>query len=100
MTEQERLLALVPEGCYADAHAELLGYWQSSIEGVTEAAVQLKSSSLAELISITDAMDDAPAAPPQRVRGASDGSVAQGFALNILAALATCEAPAVGSPAP
>ncbi len=70
MTEQERLLALVPEGCYADAHAELLGYWQSSIEGVTEAAVQLKSSSLAELISITDAMDDdAPAAPPQRVRG-------------------------------
>ncbi len=103
MTEQERLLAVVPEDCYADAHAELLGYWQSSIEGVTEAAVQLKASSLAELISITDAMDETlQQRHPSAYVEASDGSGGfKGSPFNILAALATCETPVdLESPAP
>ncbi len=57
--EQERLVAVQPEDCYAEAHQELLAYWQSSIEASSEAAAQLEASgSLDDLPAIADGLDE------------------------------------------
>jgi hypothetical protein len=94
--EQERLQAVVPEECYAEAHQELLGYWQSSIEVTAEAATQLATSASIEAIGpIAEAMDQILySRHPIAYVEATDGSGGfQGSPFNILAAMATCEAP-------
>jgi hypothetical protein len=99
-TEQHRLQAVVPEACYAEAHQELLGYWQSSIEVTAEAASQLATAASLEAIGpITEAMDEVlRSRHPIAYVEASDGSGGfQGSPFNILEALATCE---TSEPAP
>lgn len=92
--EQERLVAVQPEDCYAEAHQELLAYWQSSIEASGEAAAQLEASgSLDDLPAIADGLDETlQARHPIAYVESSDGSGGfQGSPFNILEALATCE---------
>ena len=93
--EQGRLVAVVPEECYAAAHAELLAYWQSSIDATSEAAAQLEAASLEELPAIAGALDETlRTRHPIAYVEASDGSGGfEGSPFNILEALAACDAP-------
>lgn len=102
--EQERLVAVVPEECYAEAHQELLDYWQSSIELTGEAAAQLDAAASLEAVGaiVGDIDAELQTRHPVAYVEATDGSGGfEGSSFNILEALATCESPAAsGSPAP
>lgn len=103
-TEQERLGAVVPEPCYVLAHVQVVTYWQSSMNAMRETAKELKAaSSLAELGSIVEPLDAAlyQAHPLAYSEPYVPSGGFQGTPFNILAALATCEAPAaLASPTP
>ncbi len=101
--EQERLAAVVPEDCYAEAHQQLLAYWQSSIELTGQVATELADAATLEgLVPMVNKMDaELYARHPIAYVEATDGSGGfQGSPFNILDALATCEAAATGSMAP
>jgi hypothetical protein len=101
--EEERLGAVVPESCYLFAHVQVVLYWQSSMNAIRETAKELKTASLAELGSIVEPLDEAlyQAHPLAYVDPYVPSGGFQGTPFNILAALATCEAPAAGeSPTP
>ena len=101
--EQERLAAVVPEDCYAEAHQELLAYWQSSIELTGQVATGLAAAATLEgLVPMVNEMDaELFARHPIAYVEATDGSGGfQGSPFNILDALATCEVEAPGSMAP
>lgn len=101
--EQERLAAVVPEDCYAEAHRELLAYWQSSIELTGQVATELAAAAtLEELVPMVNEMDaELYARHPIAYVETTDGSGGfQGSPFNILDALATCEVEAIGSMAP
>ena len=110
---QVRLQGVVPEDCYAEAHEELLAYWQSSIELTEDAADQLEAATTVEEVGpIASALDEILfERHPVAYVELEDGSGFQGSVFNILHALATCEAGmpddvsaaesvAPGSPAP
>jgi hypothetical protein len=101
--EQERLTAVVPEDCYAEAHQELLAYWQSSIELTGQVATELAAAATLEgLVSMVNEMDaQLYARHPIAYVESPDGSGGfQGSSFNILDALATCEVAATGSMSP
>jgi hypothetical protein len=91
--EQKRLVAVVPEACYAEAHTELLAYWQSSIELTAEAADQLEAAaSVEEVGPIASALDEILyERHPVAYVEVDDGSGGfEGSIFNIFDALATC----------
>lgn len=92
--EEERLAAVVPEACYAEAHAELLAYWQSSIELTLQAADQLEATAAVEEVGpIATALDEILfERHPIAYVEVEDGSGGfEGSVFNILDALATCD---------
>jgi hypothetical protein len=92
--EQERLAAVVPEACYAEAHAELLAYWQSSIELTLQGADQLEAAAAVEEVGpIATALDEILfERHPIAYVELDDGSGGfEGSVFNILDALATCD---------
>jgi hypothetical protein len=98
--EQDRLVAVVPEDCYAEAHQELLAYWQSSIELTGQLATDLAAAPSVEgLVPMVNEMDaELFARHPFAYVESVDGSGGfQGSPFNILDALATCEVAATGS---
>ncbi len=101
--EQERLVAVVPEDCYAEAHQELLTYWASSTELTGQLATGLAAAaSLEELVPMVNDMDaELFARHPVAYVEATDGSGGfQGSPFNILDALSTCDVAADESMAP
>lgn len=101
--EQERLDAVVPEDCYAEAHAELLMYWASSTDLTGQLATWLATGgSLDELGPVVNDMDaELYARHPVAFVEATDGSGGlQGSPFNILTALSTCDVAAGESMAP
>ena len=74
--EQERLVAVVPEDCYAEAHQELLAYWASSTELTGRLATGLAAAaSLEELVPMVNDMDaELFARHPVAYVEATDGS--------------------------
>jgi hypothetical protein len=101
--EQDRLVAVVPEDCYAEAHQELLAYWQSSIALTGQVATELAAATSVEgLVPMVNEMDaELYARHPFAYVESADGSGGfQGSPFNILDALATCEVAATGSMAP
>jgi hypothetical protein len=92
--EGERLAAVVPEPCYADAHRELTAYWQSSIElyeGILPQVAAMES--LEELGPVIGSLDtELYARHPIAYVERTDGSGGfQGSPFNILDALVTCD---------
>lgn len=103
LVEQGRLAAVVPEDCYAEAHQELLAYWQSSIELTGQVATELAAAATLEgLVPMVNEMDaELYARHPIAYVESTDGSGGfQGSPFNILDALATCEVEVTGSMAP
>jgi hypothetical protein len=101
--EQERLDAVVPEDCYADAHQELLAYWASSTDLTGKLATELAAgTTLDELAPLVNEMDaQLYERYPIAYVEATDGSGGfQGSPFNILDALSTCEVAAEASIAP
>jgi hypothetical protein len=101
--EQERLAAVVPEDCYAEAHQQLLAYWQSSIELTGQVATELAAAATLEgLVPMVNEMDaELYARHPIAYVESTDGSGGfQGSPFNILDLLATCEVAATSSMAP
>jgi hypothetical protein len=93
-TEQERLAGVVPEACYAEAHEQLLAYWQSSLELTAQGADQLEAAaSVEEVGPISTALDEILfQRHPVAYVEVEDGSGGfQGSVFNILDALATCD---------
>ncbi len=101
--EQERLAAVVPEDCYAEAHAELLTYWASSTELTGQLATELAAgASLEALGPMVNEMDaELFARHPIAYAESTDPSGGfRGSPFNILAALSTCDVAAGESMAP
>jgi hypothetical protein len=101
--EQERLDAVVPEDCYAEAHAELLTYWASSTELTGQLATGLAAgASLDALGSMVNEMDaELFARHPIAYAESTDPSGGfRGSPFNILTALSTCDIAAGESMAP
>jgi len=95
--EGQRLDAVVPEACYAAAHAELAAYWHASIDLYEEALPELTArASLEELVPIIGDMDAVlRERHPLAYAGEPDeGGGFGGSPFNILDALGTCEAAA------
>jgi hypothetical protein len=101
--EGERLAAVMPEPCYADAHGELTAYWQSSIElyeGILPQVAAMES--LDELGPVIGSLDtELYARHPIAYVERTDGSGGfQGSPFNILDAMVTCDAATEASASP
>ena len=99
--DQQRMLGIVPEPCYAAAHEEVLAYRETAIEFFREALpLMAESKSVLDIFGVFEAMDaDLRERHPAAYTEDPDaGGGFKGSYRTILAALVTCDEPASQRP--